>query len=51
MAYDAHKFISKCDSYQRREKISKLIEMPEVEVFYCWGIDFMGPFPPSNQNL
>jgi len=23
----------------------------EVEIFYCWGIDFMGPFPPSNKNL
>ena len=19
----------------------------EVEIFYLWGIDFMGPFPPS----
>ena len=18
-----------------------------VEIFYCWGINFMGPFPPS----
>jgi len=23
----------------------------EVEVFDCWGKDFMGPFPPSNKNL
>lgn len=22
----------------------------EVEVFYCWGIDFVGPFPPSFSN-
>ena len=22
----------------------------EVEVFDCWGIDFMGPFPPSFKN-
>lgn len=21
--------------------------MPEVELFDIWGIDFMGPFPPS----
>lgn len=21
--------------------------MLEVELFYVWGIDFMGPFPPS----
>ena len=20
----------------------------EVEIFYLWGIDFMGPFPPSD---
>ena len=20
-----------------------------IEVFYCWGIDFMGPFPKSNK--
>ena len=33
--------------------ISKKKEMPmttivEVELFDVWGIDFMGPFPPSN---
>ena len=22
----------------------------EIEVFDCWGIDFMGPFPPSYKN-
>jgi len=22
----------------------------EVEVFDCWGIDFMGPFPSSDGN-
>ncbi|OAO89360.1 hypothetical protein AXX17_ATUG01260, partial [Arabidopsis thaliana] len=40
----------------RKGKISKRNEMPqkfilELEVFDCWGIDFMGPFPPSNKNL
>jgi len=50
------KFISQCDPCQRRGKISNRNEMPqkfilEVEVFDCWGIDFMGPFPPSNKNL
>jgi len=53
---DAHKFILKFDSCQRRGKLSKHNKMPqkfivEVEVFDCWGIDFMGPFPPSNKNL
>ncbi|KAG7610777.1 Ribonuclease H-like superfamily [Arabidopsis suecica] len=56
MFRDAQKFISQCDPYQRRGKISKRNEMPhkfilEVEVFDCWGIDFMGPFPSSNKNL
>lgn len=22
----------------------------EVEIFNMWGIDFSGPFPPSNRN-
>jgi len=56
MFQDAHKFILQCDPCQRRGKISKRNEMPqkfilEVELFDCWGIDFMGPFPPSNKNL
>jgi len=56
MFRDAQKFISQCDPCQRRGKISKRNEMPqkfilEVEVFNCWGIDFMGAFPQSNKNL
>ena len=36
--------------------ILRKVEMPlhnmlEVEIFDFWGIDFMGPFPPSNGNL
>ncbi|XP_024010410.1 uncharacterized protein LOC112085429 [Eutrema salsugineum] len=55
MFRDAHAFISQCDACQRRGKISKRHEMPqnfilEVEVFDCWGIDFMGPFPSSYGN-
>ena len=35
---------------------AKRHEMPltnilEVEIFYIWGIDFMGPFPPFFGNL
>ncbi|KOM43187.1 hypothetical protein LR48_Vigan05g079100 [Vigna angularis] len=35
--------------------LNMLIIMPlqgilEVEVFDCWGIDFVGPFPPSFSN-
>ncbi|XP_024010437.1 uncharacterized protein LOC112085455 [Eutrema salsugineum] len=49
------KTVSKCDASQRRGKISKRHEMPqnfilEVEVFNCWGIDFMGSFRFSYGN-
>ena len=49
---DAQNFIAQCDRYQRDRNISKRNEMPqhyilECEVFDVWGIDFMGPFPPS----
>ena len=26
-------------------------DMLDVELFDIWGIDFMGPFPPSHNNL
>ncbi|XP_019465415.1 PREDICTED: uncharacterized protein K02A2.6-like [Lupinus angustifolius] len=53
---DAQKFAQQCDNYQRSGGISKRNEMPlsriqEIEVFDCWGIDFMGPFPPSHSHL
>ena len=37
-------------------KINRRNEMPlqgilVVQIFYVWGIDFMGPFPPSFKNL
>ena len=49
---DTHAFVQRCDQCQRTGSISKRHEMPlqniqEVEVFDCWGIDFMGPFPSS----
>ncbi|KAL0689703.1 hypothetical protein Bca4012_089381 [Brassica carinata] len=55
MFRDAHTFISRCNACQRMGSISKRNEMPqnyilEVEVFDYWGIDFMGPFPPSHKN-
>ena len=50
---DAHMFCAQCDRCQRTGNISKRDEMPltsnlVVELFDVWGIDFMGPFPPSN---
>ncbi|XP_010507141.1 PREDICTED: uncharacterized protein LOC104783719 [Camelina sativa] len=55
MFKDAHEFVSRCDVCQRKGQISKRHKMPqnfilEVEVFDCWGIDFMGPFPFSYKN-
>ena len=55
MFRDAHAFITQCDRCQQRGKISKRHEMKhksilEVEVFDCWRIDFMGPFPSSYGN-
>ncbi|XP_013589020.1 PREDICTED: uncharacterized protein LOC106297294 [Brassica oleracea var. oleracea] len=55
MFRDAHAYIARCDACQRHGNISKKNEMPqnyilEVEVFDCWGVDFMGPFPPSFKN-
>ena len=45
-----------CDRCQKIGNISSRIEMPlqgilVVQMFYVWGIDFMGPFPPSFGNL
>ena len=53
---DAHQFVSTCDKCQRMGNISRKDEPPmhpilEVELFDLWGIDFMGPFPPSYKNL
>ena len=53
---DAHQFVSTCDKCQRMGSISRKDEPPmstimEVELFDLWGMDFMGPFPPSFSNL
>ncbi|KAL4278323.1 hypothetical protein GQ457_03G019050 [Hibiscus cannabinus] len=53
---DAHAFAKACDRCQRTGNISRRNEMPlqnilEVELFYVWGIDFMGPFPSSHGDL
>lgn len=52
---DAYEHAQRCDSCQKTGGISKRNEMPlqnilEVEVFDCWGIDFVGPFPSSFSN-
>ena len=53
---DAHQFVSTCDKCQRMGSISRKDEplmhtILEVELFDLWGMDFMGPFPPSFNNL
>ena len=53
---DAHQFASTCDKCQQMGNISRKDEPPmhpilEVELFDLWGIDFMGPFPASYNNL
>ncbi|XP_020205931.1 uncharacterized protein K02A2.6-like [Cajanus cajan] len=52
---DSHKHYKICDKCQRTGGISKRHELPlqnilEVEVFDCWGIDFVGPLPSSYSN-
>ncbi|GKD79308.1 reverse transcriptase domain-containing protein, partial [Tanacetum coccineum] len=52
---DAHTMIKSCDTYQRQGKISQKDEMPQnaiqvCEIFYVWGIDFIGPFSSLGWN-
>ena len=49
---DVYKLCLSCDRCQRLGSLSKKNMMPlhliqVVEVFDCWGIDFMGPFVTS----
>ncbi|XP_057452670.1 uncharacterized protein LOC130744511 [Lotus japonicus] len=46
------KFVESCDRCQRNGNIYRKNEIPlnnilEIQLFDVWGIDFMGPFPPS----
>nr|GEX43264.1 reverse transcriptase domain-containing protein [Tanacetum cinerariifolium] len=52
---DAHNLVKSYDSCQRQGKNSQRDEMPQnaiqvCEIFYVWGIDFMGPFQSSRGN-
>ena len=49
---DAHEFYLRCRACQASLNMGKKDHMPltpiiEIEIFYVWGIDFMGPFPNS----
>ncbi|CAN6560290.1 unnamed protein product [Malus baccata var. baccata] len=50
---DARTFCIACDHCQRTGSIGPKDQMPQspifnVEIFYVWGINFMGPFPSSH---
>ena len=53
---DAHHFVSIFEKCQRMRSISKRDELPlqpilKVKLFDIWGMDFMGLFPSSFNNL
>lgn len=53
---DAYHFCVACERCQKLGSVTRKDEMPltnilVVEIFDCWGIDFMGPFPVSFGNL
>nr|GEW22101.1 reverse transcriptase domain-containing protein [Tanacetum cinerariifolium] len=52
---DAQDLVKNCNVCQRQGKILQRDEMPQnsiqvCEIFYVWGIDFMGPFLASRGN-
>jgi hypothetical protein len=52
MFKDSHAVCKTSENYQKLGSISKCHMMPlnlilVIEIFDCWDIDFMGPFPPS----
>ncbi|RVW89451.1 Retrovirus-related Pol polyprotein from transposon 17.6 [Vitis vinifera] len=56
MFKDCNTHCKSCPQCQQLGKINTWYQMPQnhicvVEVFDCWGLDFMGPFPPSFGNL
>jgi hypothetical protein len=53
---DTHEFCKACERCQKLGGITRRNMMPLnpiliIEIFDCWGIDFMGPFPSSFGNL
>nr|CAN68518.1 hypothetical protein VITISV_036970 [Vitis vinifera] len=52
---DAHTMCKSCDRCQRLGKLTRRNQMPMnpiliVDIFYVWGIEFMGPFSMSFGN-
>ena len=53
---DCFEWVKQCDACQRMGNISRRNEIPMqgirvVQIFYVWGIDFMGPSPSSFGNI
>ena len=53
---DCFEWVKLCDQCQRMGSISRRHKMPlqgilVVQLFNVWGIDFMGTFPSSLENL
>ena len=49
---DTYEFCKTCENCQKLGSVTKRNMMPlnlilEIEIFECWGIDFMGPFLSS----
>ena len=56
MFKDAHLHCKACHNCQQLGGITRKNQMPSnpivhLEIFDCWGIDFMGPFPISHGHL
>jgi hypothetical protein len=54
MYEDIREFIRRCGPCQRHGNINSRDAMPlvnnfQIELFDVWGIDYMGPFPPSKK--
>jgi hypothetical protein len=52
MYEDTREFIRRCGPCQRHGNINIRDAMPlinnlQIKLFDVWGIDYMGPFPPS----
>ena len=53
---DCFEWVKHCDACQRMGNLSRRNEMSlqgilVVQIFYVWGIDFIGPFPSSISNM
>ena len=44
---DAHRFYTECLNISKRDEMP-MRPILKMEIFDLWGIDFMGPFPPSD---